>query len=200
MRLKIVSAGETVLRTDARSLTSEEIKSAQIQELIEHMRETLYDAPGVGLAAPQIGLPVQLVVIEDKPEYQATLSTAELLERERKPVPFHVLVNPRLKLLSPPEVLFFEGCLSLPGFTAMVPRAGHVAVDALDHGGHPVHIEAAGWYARILQHEIDHLRGALYIDQMRSRSFCTLENYNRYWKTKSRAELLQEFGSDAAEG
>jgi peptide deformylase len=150
--------------------------------------------------APQIGLRMQLVVIKDKPEYQATLSTAELLERERKPVPFHVLVNPRLKLLSPPEVLFFEGCLSLPGFTAMVPRAGNVVIDALDHEGQPVHIVASGWYARILQHEVDHLRGTLYIDQMRSRCFCSLENYNRYWKTKSRAELLQEFGNDAAGG
>ena len=65
MRLKIVSAGEAVLRTKARPLASEEIKSARIQELIEHMRETLNDAPGVGLAAPQIGLPMQLVVIEE---------------------------------------------------------------------------------------------------------------------------------------
>lgn len=188
-----------MLRTKARPLASEEIKSARIQELIEHMRETLNDAPGVGLAAPQIGLPMQLVVIEDKLEYQATLSPAELLERERKPVPFHVLVNPRIEILSPPEVLFFEGCLSLPGFMAMVPRAGNVAVEALDHDGQPVRIEASGWYARILQHEVDHLRGTLYIDRMRSQSFATLDNYNRYWKTKSQADLLREFDGDAAE-
>lgn len=199
MRLKIAGAGEAVLRREARPLTIEEIKSTRVQELIEHMRETLHDAPGVGLAAPQIGLPMQLAIIEDRPEYHATLSPAELLERERNQVPFHVLVNPRLKLLSPPEVLFFEGCLSLPGFTAMVPRAGNVSVDALDHEGRPMHIEASGWYARILQHEIDHLRGTMYIDRMRSRSFCTLENYNRCWKTKSRTDLLQEFAPDIAE-
>lgn len=189
-----------MLRTEARSLAREEIASARIQELIEHMRETLLDAPGVGLAAPQVGLSMQLAVIEDKPEYHAALSPEELLERERKPVPFHVLVNPQLKLLSPPEVLFFEGCLSLPGFTAVVPRARNVAVDALDHQGRPVRIEASGWYARILQHEIDHLRGILYINRMRSHSFSTLENYNRYWKTKSRTELLREFGSHSPEG
>lgn len=74
--------------------------------------------------------------------------------------------------------LFFEGCLSLPGFTAMVPRAGNISVEALDHEGRPMHIEASGWYARILQPEIDHLRGTLYVDRMRSRSFSTLENYN----------------------
>lgn len=198
MRLKIATVGEAVLRTKARSLTQEEIKSGQIQQLIEHMRETLHDAPGVGLAAPQVGLPLQLAVIEDKAEYQATHSEAELLERERKPVPFHVLVNPQLKLLTQPEVVFFEGCLSLPGFTAMVPRAGKVTVDALDHEGRSVHIEAKGWYARILQHEIDHLRGTLYLDRMQSRSFSSLENYTRYWKTKSHHDLLREFANPAA--
>jgi peptide deformylase len=194
MRLKIVSVGEAVLRTEARSLTGEEIRSSAIRELIEHMRETLRDAPGVGLAAPQVGLPLQLTAIEDKAEYQAALSQEELRERERTPVSFHVLVNPQLTLLSASEVLFFEGCLSLPGFSAAVPRAARVAVDALDHQGEPVHIEATGWYARILQHEIDHLHGTLYIDRMKSCSFSSLENYNRHWKTKSQDDLLREFG------
>jgi len=195
MRLKIVSVGEAVLRTSVRALSVDEIRSARIRDLIEHMRETLGDAPGVGLAAPQVGLPLQLAVIEDKAEYQRNLSEQELNERERKPVPFQVLVNPRLTLLSAPDVLFFEGCLSLPGFTAMVPRARKVAVDALDHTGEPVHIEATGWYARILQHEVDHLRRTLYIDRMRSRSFSSLDNFTRYWKAKSQAELLEQFGA-----
>ncbi len=108
-------------------------------------------------------------------------------------MPFHVLVNPRLQLLSAPEMFFFEGCLSVPGFTAVVPRARKVLVNALDHTGEPVHIEASGWYARILQHEIDHLRGTLYIDRMRSQSFSSLENYNRYWKSKSRDDLERAF-------
>lgn len=195
MRLKIAGVGEAVLRKATRPLTREEIRSSSIRELVEYMRETLRDAPGVGLAAPQIGIPLQLTVIEDRAEYQAALSGAELLERERRPVPFHVLVNPQLTLLSAPDVLFFEGCLSLPGFTAVVPRAAKVAVDALDRDGNPVHIEASGWYARILQHEIDHLRGTLYIDRMRSRSFSSLDNYNRIWKSKSREDLFQEFGA-----
>lgn len=197
MRLKIAVVGETVLRAKARPLTSEEIKSAQIQELIKHMRETMHDASGVGLAAPQIGLPLQLAVIEDKAEYQATLPKAELHERERKPVAFRALINPELRLLWPPDVLFFEGCLSLPGFTAMVPRAARVAVDALDHEGKQVHIDASGWHARILQHEIDHLCGTLYIDRMRSHSFSSLENYNRFMKTRTQSELLRDFSLTA---
>jgi peptide deformylase len=159
------------------------------------MRETLADAPGVGLAAPQIGLPLQLAVIEDKAEYHATISEAELRERERRPVPFHVLINPELQLVPEPEVTFYEGCLSLPGFTAMVPRARKVMVKALDHNGQIVKIEATGWYARILQHEFDHLHGTLYIDRMRPRSFSTLDNYTRHWKMKSAGELEREFGA-----
>jgi peptide deformylase len=193
VRVKIASVGEPVLRGDARLLTSEEIRSQHIRELIEHMRETLAEAPGVGLAAPQIGEALQLAIVEDKAEYHANLTEADLAERERSPVPFHVLINPRIHLVSPPEVAFFEGCLSLPGFVGIVPRARVVLVEALDHLGQPVRIEATGWYARILQHEIDHLRGTLYIDRMWSRSFSSLENYNRYLKSKTPAELRQAF-------
>jgi peptide deformylase len=174
-------------------LTPEEIGSQRIRDLIDHMRETLSDAPGVGLAAPQIGEPLQLAVIEDKAEYHANLSQADLAERERSPVPFHVLINPRIHLVSLPDVTFFEGCLSLPGFMGIVPRARRVLVEALDHRGQPVRIEAGGWYARILQHEIDHLCGTLYIDRMLSRSFSSLENYNRHWKSKKTGELRQAF-------
>jgi peptide deformylase len=193
MRIKIATVGETVLRAEARPLTVEEIRSATIRELIEHMRETLQDAPGVGLAAPQVGLPLQLAVIEDKAEYHRALSETELAERARRPVPFHVVINPSLHLLEPPQASFFEGCLSLPGFTAVVPRSRRVAVECLNEQGDAVRIEADGWYARILQHEIDHLHGTLYIDRMWSRSFCSLDNYSRFWKAKTARELAMEF-------
>jgi peptide deformylase len=193
MRIKIASVGEPVLRNAARVLRPEEIGTDRIRELIEHMRETLVDAPGVGLAAPQVGESLQLAIIEDKAQYQATLTAAELAERQRKPVPFHVLINPEIELLSPPDVSFFEGCLSLPGFVAMVPRARSVRVRALNERGDPVQIEAEGWYARILQHEIDHLKGAIYIDRMWHRSFSSFDNYTRHWKHKSTAELLATF-------
>ena len=193
MRIKIANVGEPVLRTVARPLLPEEIRSDRIRELIAHMRETLADAPGVGLAAPQVGESLQLAIIEDKLEYQVNLTPAEVAERERRPVPFHVLINPEIELLSP-DVSFFEGCLSLPGFSAIVPRARMVRVRALNEAGEPVQVEAEGWYARILQHEIDHLRGILYIDRMWSRSFSSIELHNRHMKSKSTAELLRDFG------
>jgi peptide deformylase len=180
MHLKIVQAGDPVLREMARPLSAAEIASAEIQQLIEMMRETMRDAPGVGLAAPQIGLPLQLAVIEDVGEIEAT---------ERNPVPFHVIANPRLAL-GGESVDFFEGCLSVEGFQAVVARARTVEVEALDHQGAPVRIAASGWYARILQHEIDHLNGTLYIDRMRTRTFSTARNAARYTAGVPITELL----------
>ncbi|HZU11064.1 MAG TPA: peptide deformylase, partial [Pseudacidobacterium sp.] len=107
------------------------------------------------------------------------LSEADLRERERRPVPFHVIINPKIELLTEPDVAYHEGCLSLPGFMAVVPRARKVRVTCLDERGTQKIIEASGWYARILQHEIDHLNGRLYIDRMKSETFSTLENYQR---------------------
>jgi peptide deformylase len=189
MILKIRAVGEPVLRTPAKPMTAEEIRLASTGELIAAMRETLHDAPGVGLAAPQVGLPWQLAVIEDREEYQKDLSPEVLAERERKPVAFEVIINPVLTFESGPEVEFFEGCLSLPGLVALVPRARKVKVECLDAQGRPKVIRASGWHARILQHEIDHLSGALYVDRMRSVSLCSLDNFNRHWKGKSISEV-----------
>jgi peptide deformylase len=173
MVLKIVEVGTPVLRTPARLLTPEELRSPATAALIELMRETMRDAPGVGLAAPQIGEPLQLAVIEDRVEYQEALSPDDLDARGRTPVPFHVIANPRLVVTDPAPRTFYEGCLSVPGFVAQVARASAVKVEALDHRGEPITIEAGGWYARILQHEIDHLGGTLYIDHMDTRTFAS---------------------------
>lgn len=192
--MKIVQAGEAVLRQRGKDLSAGEIRSREIQNLIEWMRETMYDAPGVGLAAPQVGLALRLAVIEDKPENLKDVPADYLKERDRKAVPFHVIVNPKLTLDGSADAEFFEGCLSLAGFTAVVPRARKVRVECLDHQGEPKTIQASGWYARILQHEIDHLEGTVYIDRMRSRTFMSVENHNRYWKNKSGADLRKLIG------
>ncbi len=189
MRLKIVQVGEAVLREKARPLTTDEIASEEIRKLIRDMRETMHDAPGVGLAGPQVGIPLQLAVIEDKEEYLKGISAEELEERERRPVPFQVIINPSIAASSDKTADFFEGCLSLAGFSAVVPRAHRVRVACLDERGNARTIDASGWYARILQHEIDHLRGNLYIDRMRSRTFMSLDNSTRFWKGKPISEI-----------
>jgi peptide deformylase len=184
VRLKILQVGDPVLRAKARPLAPDEITTGRIQDLIEHMRETMHDAPGVGLAAPQIGVPIQLAVIEDKEEYFQTISHDEIAERERRAVAFHVIINPTIAAASHETAEFFEGCLSLAGFSAVVPRARGVRVNCLNEHGEARTIDASGWYARILQHEIDHLIGNLYIDKMRSATFTSLDNFARHWKGK----------------
>lgn len=202
-QLKIVQVGDPVLRQRARGLTTEEIRSRETRKLIDAMRQAMYDAPGVGLAAPQIGLSLQIAVIEDREEYLEDVPDEDLAIRERKAIPFHVIINPTITEVHSGEdhrsdkpkeplvetVAFFEGCLSLDGFTALVPRARHVRVSCLDEHGKRKTIEASGWYARILQHEIDHLNGRLYIDRMDSRTFGSLENFDRFWKGKPIEEI-----------
>lgn len=116
-------------------------------------------------------------------------SLDELAKRERSAVPFHVIINPQLSVKDDTSLKFFEACSSLEGFWALVPRARAVQVKCLNEHGETRVIDACGWYARILQHEIDHLHGKLYIDRMDSRSFMTSGNRDRYWKGSSIEEI-----------
>jgi len=184
MELELVQAGNPVLRQFARPLSPSEINSREIRDLIESMRKCMYDAPGVGLAAPQVGFSLQLAVIEDREEYHKEVAEEQLRERERRPVPFHVIINPKFTEMGGEQAEFFEGCLSVSGFSAVVPRARTVRVECLNERAEPITIEASGWYARILQHEIDHLNGSLYIDRMLSRTFTTLDNWAEFCKGK----------------
>jgi peptide deformylase len=189
LKLEIVQAGNPVLRQRARPLSLAEIAGKEIQNLIESMRTCMREAPGVGLAAPQVGLSLQLAVIEDREEYHKEVLAEILRERERRPVPFHVIINPTLTEIVGEKVEFFEGCLSLAGFSALVPRARGVRVECLNEQGKKEVIEASGWYARILQHEIDHLHGGLYIDRMETRTFTSAGNWAEFWKGKPISEI-----------
>jgi peptide deformylase len=191
--LPIIQVGAPTLRARAKSLTKDEILSVEIRDLIEQMRETMRAAPGVGLAAPQIDRSIQLAVIEDPADLQTRLSKESLAERERGPVPFHVIINPKLSVEDERLVEFHEGCLSLDGFAAMVGRYRSVRVNALNQHGDEVEYRASGWYARILQHEIDHLNGTLYIDRMIKETFSTVANKERYWDL-SAAQMREKLG------
>ena len=192
MKLKIVQAGDPVLRKKGRKLTKDEIRGAQIQQLIELMKTTMREAPGVGLAAPQVGVSMQLAVIEDPEEYLEHFSDDQLSATQRSAVPFHVIINPKLTLLGKAKATFFEGCLSVEGYQAIVDRALDVRVDCLNERGEEITIKAHGWYARILQHEIDHLNGTLYIDRMKTRTYSTGENMHRFWNNRTIEQVLAE--------
>lgn len=192
MILPIVQAGESVLRQRARPLRPNEIRSREIRDLIANMRATMYDAPGVGLAAPQIGRNLQLAVIEDRSEYTQDWTEDQLADRERTVVAFHVIINPKITLLDHEQIEFFEGCLSIDGLMALVPRAHRVRVECLNEKGEQKIIHASGWYARILQHEIDHLHGNMYVDHMYPRTLMTVENYKEHWLDKSVEQIKKE--------
>jgi len=149
--LDIVTFPEPSLRLKAKQVTKFD---TELQTLVDNMFETMRAAPGVGLAAPQIGESLRLVVVE----------YAEDEDENVKPKKY-VLVNPEIIKRSEEMVTDVEGCLSLPGLAGRVERHQAVTVKAKNRFGKPLKIEAEGWLARIFQHEIDHLDGVLYIDR-----------------------------------
>lgn len=192
MKLDLLQLGSPILRTPAKPLSAEEIRSAPVRELIATMREKI-SAGGVGLAAPQLGVSIQLAVIEDRCLNPFNLPPERLREQGRVPIPFHVIINPIIVGCEGPDLSFFEACLSVPDHVAVVPRYRTIEVECLDEAGAVRRIRAEARYARILQHEIDHLNGVLYVDRMNSRTFMTKQMYQRSWVERSVQEVLAAF-------
>lgn len=172
--LPVVQTGDPVLRRGTTPYAGE-LGDALLAELLGAMRETMHAAPGVGLAAPQVGLPLALAVVED--QWPAGDLAAA---RERTPVPFRVLVNPRYEPVGDRRVAFFEGCLSVAGYQAVTPRWHTVRLTGQDETGAPLDEVLSGWPARIVQHETDHLAGRLYLDGAELRSLLGPEQAGRY--------------------
>jgi peptide deformylase len=194
LRLRIEQAGAQVLHQPARAVSPAEVKSKELQRLIEAMFATLAGT-GVGLAAPQVGVGWQLVVISDPAELHAAVSPELLADQQRVPIQPHVLINPTLAIEDPTPAEFFEGCLSVDGYRAIVPRARSVRVSALDRHGEPFERQAIGWYARILQHEIDHLEGRLYLERMLPGTFVSAASVSQHWSQLPIAEAKRILGS-----
>ncbi|KAK9078271.1 hypothetical protein SSX86_002328 [Deinandra increscens subsp. villosa] len=173
---EIVKAGDPVLHEPARKVRPEEIGSDRIQKIIDDMVKAMRGAPGVGLAAPQIGVALKIIVLEDTEEYIGYAPKEDIKAQDRRPFDLLVIINPDLQKKSNKSALFFEGCLSVDGYRAMVERFLEVEVTGLDRYGQPIKVNASGWQARILQHECDHLAGTLYVDKMINRTFRTVEN------------------------
>ena len=194
MLLKIIQTGDDTLRNMAQPVTKAQLTSKKIQDLIDLMIITLHDAPGVGLAAPQVGESLQLLVIHDKKDYHDQVPASLLAEQRRKPLPITVMVNPVLAVTNPNLVTYFEGCLSIDGYVGAVQRAKQVTVTGWDRQGKKITITASDWYARVLQHEIDHLVGALYVDKINLKSFISQKNFNLKWRKCLQAEIIAKFG------
>jgi peptide deformylase len=170
----VTQIGDPVLRRVAEPYDGQ-LPDALLRELLDAMFAHL-PGVGVGLAAPQIGIPLALAVIEDPAEVPPEVAA----ERERVPQPRLELVNPVVTPLGSRYHAFHEACLSVEGFTAVVPRHAQVHLSATDGSGRPYELELSGWPARIAQHETDHLNGILYLDRAEIRSLSTTANLERY--------------------
>lgn len=190
----IVQTGAAVLRGRAGEVAPERIATPEFQELLRVMIETMRHAPGVGLAAPQIGVPLRVMVLEDAENLASRSTPAERAERERVPFAVRVFVNPELTLIGEERKTFFEGCLSVSGFVGLVERSREAEITGLDEHGVKQAWRVKGWPARILQHEMDHLNGTLYIDRMMTRSFTTVDQAKTLYAGKSIAEIRAQLG------
>lgn len=172
MILKVARLGYPSLRTTSQPVPAGEIKTSNFQRLIDDMVETMHEYHGVGLAAPQIHLPIQLAVlqVQNHPRYPDMPS-----------VPLTVLINPEVTVIDKTPVDEWEGCLSIPDLRGMVPRFKELRVKALDRNAEPLDFVARDFHARVVQHETDHLRGHVYIDRMPDlRRLGFLEEWQRF--------------------
>jgi peptide deformylase len=184
----IVQAGHPVLRQHAAAVEGQ-ISDTELKQLIVLMRNVMHEAPGVGLAAPQIGIPLQLAVLED----QFDVDPEAAAVRHRTPLDFLAILNPRYAPLGMDTAAFFEGCLSLSGLQAVVVRHERVLLHYETPEGRGREQAFEGWQARIVQHETDHVQGTLYVDRAELRSLSSNAEYAANWAEpgigKARAAL-----------
>lgn len=185
----IVQLGHPALRRVALPFDGQ-LADGELAALISLMRRVMNAAPGVGLAAPQIGIPLQIAVLEDPFEGDPEVAA----DRERAPLSFFAALNPRYTPIGDRTATFFEGCLSFEGYSGAVERARSVTLEYLDAGGAPRSRELHGWQARIAQHETDHLNGTVYVDKAFTRSLCSNEEYGRRWASTGIDEARRVLG------
>ncbi|HEY1158829.1 MAG TPA: peptide deformylase, partial [Arthrobacter sp.] len=188
----IVQAGHPALRRRAAEFDGQ-LSADQLHRLIGIMRQVMHEAPGVGLAAPQLGIPLQLAVLED--QFNVDPEAAAL--RNRSPLEFLAILNPRYSPVGPGLASFYEGCLSLNGLQAVVARPEAVLLEYLTPDGAAERRGFAGWQARIVQHETDHLNGILYIDRAQLRSMSSNAEYAAHWAEAGIGKAQEGLGFDA---
>lgn len=172
----IVQLGHPALRTPAVDFDGQ-LDADELLRFLAAMRQAMHDAPGVGLAAPQLGVPLRIAVIEDVIPQSEDIARV----RERVPVPYFAAVNPVYVPIGDDTAAFYEGCLSFAGWQAVVERPRTVQLEYLTPDGSPMTRQFTGWSARIVQHETDHLNGTAYIDKAPTRSLASTAEYSERW-------------------
>ncbi|XP_066570022.1 peptide deformylase, mitochondrial isoform X2 [Amia ocellicauda] len=167
----VCQVGDPILRSKASQVDPTQINSPEIQKVIRTLVKVMRKLDCVGLSAPQVGVPLQILVAEYSERMLYENRPSEREAKGLQPFPLKVFVNPSLRVLDSRTASFPEACESISGFCACVPRYHSVEIAGLNERGEPVTWEASGWPARIIQHEMDHLSGVLYIDKMDSKTF-----------------------------
>ncbi|KAG7231073.1 hypothetical protein INR49_025103 [Caranx melampygus] len=170
----VCQVGDPVLRAHAAAVDPAAVTGPEIQKVINTMVKVMRKLECVGLSAPQIGVPLRILALEYPERMLAESSAASREVRGLSVQPLRIFVNPQLRVLDGRTVRFQEACESISGFSATVPRYLSVEVSGLDEKGEAVLWQASGWPARIVQHEMDHLDGVLYIDRMDSKTFINI--------------------------
>jgi peptide deformylase len=169
--LKVAQMGHPVLRTKARALSVADIRSIELQKLIDDMIDTMVEYRGVGLAAPQVHEGIRLFV--------GDLGARDEEKAEAEPMAF---INPEIVPVGTEVIEDWEGCLSIPDIRGKVPRHREIKVRALDRKGERIELRAKNFSARVIQHETDHLDGVLFFDRMTNfESLTFLDEYSRFW-------------------
>ncbi|XP_018044261.1 PREDICTED: peptide deformylase, mitochondrial-like [Atta colombica] len=167
----ICQVGDPVLRGHAMKIESEVIRSADFQKVITHLINVMRAYKSYGLSGPQIGLPWQIFAIECTEEIMEGVEKSVRKTHEMNIIPMTIFINPELKIIDYTPITLYEGCESIRGYSAAVPRAYEVEIKALNASAEQFTWRACGWSARIAQHEYDHLQGKLYIEKMDVRTF-----------------------------
>ncbi|XP_029377843.1 peptide deformylase, mitochondrial [Echeneis naucrates] len=170
----VCQVGDPVLRSHAAAVDPAAITGPEIQKVIDTLVKVMRKLDCVGLSAPQIGVPLRILVLEYPERMLEESSTASREFRGLSAQPLRIFVNPQMRVLDGRTVLFQEACESISGFSATVPRYLSVEISGLNENGVAVLWQASGWPARIVQHEMDHLDGVLYIDRMNSKTFINI--------------------------
>ena len=182
--LKVARMGHPVLRARAKAVDPGDIKSPRFQQLIDDMFETMREYQGVGLAAPQVHVPLRLFVAGFSPEPGLDPDEDEE-DRDQERVPLMALINPEITPVGSAADEDWEGCLSIPDIRGKVPRAREIHVKGYDRTGRRVDARFRGFTARVLQHETDHLDGVLFFDRMKSFQTLTfLDEFGRFWNAR----------------
>jgi peptide deformylase len=177
MKRPLCRMGHPILRQKAREVPKISLKTDEISQLIQDLHDSMKFYGGIGIAAPQVGVDLSMAMIE---------LTSQNRYGEEDHLPLTVFINPKIEYLTDEKQGFWEGCLSVPGLRGFVERPRRIKVSYMDLEGQQQEIKAEGFLATVLQHELDHLEGILYVDRIKDMKLLSYqEEFEQFFREKA---------------